>query len=127
MNNLSFAGKEHEDSFSRFAARMKSLDVYHLSAAYLLGLDKVLREHASDVFDFEDDSIIIDGLHKGFQTSSSSRTTRLLFNLWNGYAGDEEDKSDNPCEYSVATVFGYGSEYEPYYWQAIKLRFAITD
>lgn len=124
MEGLIFANKEHEDNFRRFSARMSTLDVYHLSAAYLLGLDKVLRTHAEAVFDFSDDRIVLDGLNKGFQTSSSIRTTRLLFNLWNNYTGEEEE---NPREYSVANIFGYGSEYEPYYWQAIKLRFAIVD
>ena len=66
------------------------LDGYHLSLAYLLTLDTVLRDHIGALYDVKKDVIIFEGLNKPFQTSTSSKTTRLAFNLWNGTVYDSD-------------------------------------
>lgn len=75
---------------------MKHLDEYHTSAAYLLSLDVVCRKHTTELFDFYEDIICPEGLKKAWQTSTSSKTTRLLFNLWNGYCTEEKDGYEEP-------------------------------
>ncbi len=149
MADILFADKKHEDLFFDLFKRMKTKDCYHGSAAYLLGLDTVLREHINDVFDFSEDIIKPDGLNKAWQTGTSKKTTRLMFNLWNGKYKDEipvsydyDEDEDEPIDdelvynsehiahdlsvrssqyYSVDEIFC--CSYAPYYWQAIQLRY----
>ena len=113
--------------------RMKRLDCYHFSLAYLLALDKVLREHADEVFDFKEDGIKREGLHKAFQTGTSKKTTRLAFNLWNGCYDDGETytnkdgyKTELPSSYYNPDQIFNNTEYATYYWEAIKIRFEIV-
>lgn len=44
--------------------------------------------HIHDCFNFRDDVIRPDCLSRGWQTSGSSRVTRMAFNLWNGWNAD---------------------------------------
>ena len=128
---IEFYDDEHERSFQTICKKMKCLECYQLSMAYLLALDIVLREHIEDVFDFEENCIRPDALHKGWQTGTSRRTIRLAFNLWNGYAYEGEtyiDKdgyeNDLPStNYTPAEIFCCNCNYAPYYWQAIQIRF----
>ena len=100
---------------------MKHLDVYHRSFAYLIALDTVLCEH--------EDVIIREELHKGWQTSTSRRTTHLAFNLWNSCCSDGETYKDNQgyedelpsVESTPDHIFCDG--YAEYYFEDIRLRF----
>jgi hypothetical protein len=125
-----FHDEQHKTAFNEICKKMKKLDCYHRSTAYLLALDVVLREHLNDVFDFQKDVIKLEGLNKGFQTGSSKKTTRLAFNLWNGCCDDGESYIDNdgydvplPSKYYTPEQIFCCAEYAPYYWQAIKIRF----
>lgn len=99
------------------------LDEYHRAAAYLLSLDEVLRKHISEVYSFNRDEIIPEALQASWQTGTSRKTTRLLFNLWNGYCSEGEpiEEEQISANYTPENIFC--CEYAPYYWQAIKLRF----
>lgn len=124
-----FYDKEHENAFYNILNRMKNTDCYHQAVAYLFALDTVCRQHLDDLFDFDENLIKRDGLHNGWQTGTSTKTTRLAFNLWNGCSSDgdtylDEDgyKSDLPSSaYSVAEIFC--CSYAPYYYEAIKIRY----
>ena len=95
-----FYNEIHESSYNDICSKMKYLDCYHRSIAYLLSLDRVLREHLEEVFDFQEDVIIPEGLNKGFQTGTSKKTTRLAFNLWNGYCSEGEKlEEETPSSY----------------------------
>lgn len=127
-----FYDKAHETSYNEICSRMKSLDCYHRAVAYLLALDTVLREHTEAVFDFEDDSIKPDGLFSGSQTDTSAKTTRLAFNLWNGFCFDGETYTDKdgykaalPSRYYTPEQLFSCTDLAPYYWQAIKIRFEV--
>lgn len=76
-----FQDKEHEKMFNKLCKEMPYLDNFHMSLAYLLTLDTVLRDHIGALYDVKKDVIIFEGLNKPFQTSTSSKTTRLAFNL----------------------------------------------
>ena len=101
----------------------------YMSAIYLLSADPTLRAHYTEVFDFENLCIFRDALQKDWQTDSSLRTTRLLFNLWNGTCSDGEkyqradgEMVDLPSEnYTPNELFA--SELGVYYWLAIQWRF----
>ena len=63
-----FQDGEHEELFNKLCKKMPYLDGYHLSLAYLLTMDNVLREHISALYDEKKDVIIFEGLNKPFQT-----------------------------------------------------------
>ena len=85
--------QEHENEFLTLLSSMKSHDEYHKAAAYLLTLDRLLKNHITDVFDINQDIILHEGLSKAWQTGTSKKTTRLLFNLWNSFMHENtEDK-----------------------------------
>lgn len=124
-----FESDEHKQRFNELCGKMKCLDSYHLAVAYLFTLDTSCRHHIDDVFDFGINGIKPDGLHKGWQTSTSMRVTRLAFNLWNGCCSDGETYTDKQgyetelpsAEYTPDNIFCDG--YAPYFFEAIKLRY----
>ena len=105
-----------------------------MSLAYLLTMDAVLRYHIGALYDVKKDVIIFEGLNKPFQTSTSSKTTRLAFNLWSGSVYDSDppetyiDKNGQkkyvPSKYYAPDNI-FNCTYAPYYFQAIKIRFEI--
>ena len=129
MTERTFMDDTHWESFTSIINQMKQSDVYHMAVAYLLALDTVTRQHVKDIFDFSEDGIKLEGLDKPWQTDTSRKTTRLAFNLWNSCCTDGETYTDSegytrdlPSRYfAVDDIFS--SEYAPYYWQALKIRF----
>lgn len=130
-----FQDGEHEELFNKLCKKMPYLDGYHLSLAYLLTMDNVLREHISALYDEKKDVIIFEGLNKPFQTHTSLKTTRLAFNLWNGtvyvsdppetYIDKNGEKEYVPSKYYVPDRI-FHCTYAPYYFEAIKMRFEIS-
>jgi len=145
MADILFAGKKHEDLFFELFKKMKRKDCYHGAAAYLLSLDPVIQDHINNVFDFKEDVIKPECLRAAWQTGTSKKTTRLLFNLWNGTFKDPERPADEDEEIKTSrqriidedeaerercrTSMYYAPDeifscsYAPYYWQAIQLRY----
>lgn len=129
MTDKKFFDEKHWQNFTEIIGKMQKSDVYHISVAYLLALDTVTRNHVKDIFDFDEDCIKLEGLEKPWQTGTSRKTTRLAFNLWNGccsdgetYTDEEGYKRDLPSRhFAVDDIFS--SEYAPFYWQALKIRF----
>lgn len=130
-----FYDEEHEELFNKLCKKMPYLDGYHMSLAYLLTMDSVLRHHIGALYDVKKDVIIFEGLNKPFQTSTSSKTTRLAFNLWNGSVYDSDppetyiDKNGAkeyvPSKYYAPDTI-FNCTYAPYYFEAIKMRFEIS-
>lgn len=118
---IKFFDTEHEKAYNEICKKMSYLDQYHAAVAYLFSLDTVCRKHVNDIFDFEDDSITPEGLKKPWQTNSSISTTRLAFNLWNGYFYNED--GDPSRYFTVDSIFC--NSYAPYYVEALKLRFPL--
>ena len=129
-----FQGKEHEKMFNKLCKEMPYHDNLQMSLAYLLTLDTVLRDHIGALYDVKKDVIIFEGLNKPFQTSTSSKTTRLAFNLWNGSVYDSDppetyidkngEKAYIPSKYYAPNNI-YNCNYTPYYFEAIKIRYEI--
>lgn len=128
---MTFIDAEHAAFFDKFCGEMKRSDEYHEAVAYLFALDRVCREHIEDLFNFDEDCIVLEGLRKGWQTGTSVKTTRLAFNLWNGHCSDGQKGKDKdgyevdlPSRYyAVDEIFC--CSYAPYYWEAIKLRYPL--
>lgn len=118
-----FKDSDHENRYSELCSRMKCLDEYHRAAAYLIALDNVCRQHSTDIFDFQEDVIYPECLRAEWQTSTSRKTSRLLFNLWNGYNAEGEPAKDEAASPYYTPEQLFSCSYAPYYWQAIQLRF----
>lgn len=126
---MKFKDECHETLFWVIMQKMTCKGVYHQSVAYLIALDSVCRNHVEEIFDFKENLIRRESLHKGWQTGTSKKTTRLAFNLWNDCCTDGEIYTDKdgdndylPSEsYSVSEIFC--CEYAPYYWEAVKIRY----
>lgn len=69
--------------------------------------------------------INIDSLQTAWQTSTSKKTTRLAFSLWNSSNNyDSEEDLENGIvskRYNVSEIFC--CSYAPYFWEAIKIRY----
>ena len=118
-----FIDSRHEQLYSELCTRMKYLDEYHRATAYLLSLDNVCRDHIADIFDLQEDVIKPEALCKAWQTSTSRKSCRLLFNLWNGYNSEGEPlEEETPSGYYTPEHI-FSCSYAPYYWQAIQLRY----
>lgn len=122
-----FRDKRHEQLFHEFDSRMHSHDCYYKPVAYLLALDAVCREHATAIFNFEESCIKPECLNCDWQTSTSLKTCRLAFNLYNGYCYSGETYTDTDGykidlpDKSYSPYYLFDTEYAPFYWQAIKL------
>lgn len=134
MEYIIFEDDEHKKMFKQFCGKVvqngKKLDGYHMAIAYLFTLDTACKEHIDDVFDFRTDGIKPDGLSKGWQTSTSVRTTHLAFNLWNGYCYDGDTYVDKQgyerelpsADYTPDNIFC--DSMAKYFFEAIKLRYS---
>lgn len=122
---MMYHDEAHKAAYSALCAQMRYLDAYHKALAYLLTLDEVIREHITDVYDAAADCIKPDGLRREWQTGTSTATTRLAFNLWSGFAADDEGDNADARNYTPERIFGR-TEYAPFYWQALQLRFEIA-
>ena len=125
---MKFYDEEHEKAYADILGRMRYNDCYHRTVAYLFGLP-VTREHVDDLFDFEESLIKREGLNKGWQTGGSYKTTRLAFNLWNGCHYDIEDGNEDlsTCSWYTPEQIFVVTAFAPYYWQAIQIRFDISE
>lgn len=114
---MKFEDKYHEQRYYKLLSRMKKNDCYHKAAVYLMALADLVPE---DVFDFDADRVKHDGVFKGWQTSSTVKTTRLMYNLWNGWAYDEDNPDVVSRDYSVYFLFD-NYQYAPYFYEAIRI------
>ena len=123
---IKFMNEKHEERYNEVLARMGKPDVYRKSAAYLIALDSECYKHIDSLYDFGENAIKPYGaLELAWQTSTSSHTTRLMFNLWNGCSTDfdREFEAEKGSEkyYSVEHIFTSCLGY--WYFKAIKLRY----
>ena len=125
-----FKNKDHEVNYNSLLQTMNRVTSNRQAVAYLIALDPICFEHCRELYDFHKNHIIIDGLDKAWHTSSSRRTTRLAFNLYNGYFSDGETyiASDGfeeilPIRFYTPYTF-FGCEDAPYYIEALKIRFS---
>lgn len=126
-----FIDRAHEDFYHKYMKKVKD-DVYHRSLFYALGINEDIRKHIDEVYDFQENFIIPDAVHKGWQTSGSLRATRIAFNLYANSVPEDYEESDETLEavikeantiskYTVEKIFD--SPYAPFFWQAIQLRY----
>ena len=120
---MKFRNQEHKDRFYAILGQMTCQDDYHKSAAYLMTLDDVLYKHVGEIYDFDERIINSPLIKAAWQTHTSRKTFRLLINLWNGAYNDSYSKMSRTSMYFAPDEI-FNSEYAPFYWEAIKLRFS---
>ena len=116
-----FIDDKHKEAFYRILDKMylNYSDPERIALAYLLSLNEDCRNHIKDLYDFEERVILPEGLNEEWQTHTSIKTTRLAFNLYNGYSYDEQEEAS---EY-YTPVHLFACSYAPYFWEAIKIRY----
>lgn len=122
---MKFYDDTHERLYATLCDKIgDKLDCYQRAVFYLFALDSVARQHINDLFDFDDNSIKLSALNKGWQTGTSKKTTRLAFNLWNNWYSDDVDSDDwQPSStFTVSSIFEC-AEYAEFYFIAIQIRF----
>ncbi|WP_018885707.1 DUF6075 family protein [Paenibacillus massiliensis] len=93
-------------------------DPYRRALFYLLGLTDETRHHIHDVYDFQEESIRLEGIQSGWQTGTSSRLTRLAFNLYSGYTGKDELNA-----YLYSPYYLFDTQLMPFFFEAVRLRY----
>ena len=126
---IKFRNMTHETNYHFIRTLMKKSDIERKVLAYLFSLDVVCCIHIREIYDFDENTIIPNALDKEWQTSTSRKTTRLAFNLFNGCCSDGETYigSDTFEELLPSAYFTpvnlFCCEYAPYYIEALKMRF----
>lgn len=123
---IKFRSEEHENRYYEILARMGSTDEYHRAVAYLIALDTDCYKHVDSLYDFAEHGIKPWGaLNQAWQTGTSVKTTRLIFNLWNTRCYDLDDENremkESARKYTVDEIFSSSLAF--WYFEAVKLRY----
>lgn len=118
MNEIIFRDELHMEMYDELIKRCRRVNNETVPVMYLLALACDSINKAESLFDFKTECIKPDEIHQGWQTSGSIKATRLAFVLWNGFPTEDEQKLNN-----VYNIFGSG--WDEYFIEAIKLRFNI--
>lgn len=115
-----FKNREHASFYEEFNLRACVLeeDRERQSLFYLLSLLEETRKNIDDLYNFKDDRIKFEGLNKGWQTGGTTKITKLAFNLYNGWYGDDGE------DYSPLHLFNVSDDNRKYLLEAIKIRFS---
>lgn len=127
----SFYDDTHRSTYDLYlsCSQTSPQDVERVALFYLLALNPATREHIEELYDFKDNSILLNGYAAGWQTSSSRAITYLAFNLFNGFSihhveGEAEEGS--PSHLSMLRILGcIDEDMREYVLQGIRLRFAM--
>lgn len=124
---MMFIDNEHEKFYNEKLEELKGYgktDVYYKSLIYTLGICETTRENFTRIFNIKKGEINIDSINAAFQTSTSAKTTRMAFSLWNRCMYDSEEDLKNgkmSSEYNPSQIFC--CSYAPYFYEGIKIRY----
>ena len=115
-----FKNEEHKSSYEEFKLRacVREGDKERQSLFYLLALLEDTRNNINDLYNFKENLIKFEGLSKCWQTGGSTRITKLAFNLYNGWHGE------NGEDYSPLHLFNVDDDNRGYLLEAIRIRFS---
>lgn len=122
IDSAVFADAAHKEHYEALRERILRdptayTDNYREALCYLLALNEDCYNHINDLYDFSEYAIIPDGINKAWQTSSSTKTTRLAFNLFTSSCMWCDEGTERYC--AVDEIFN--SSYAPYFVEAVKL------
>jgi hypothetical protein len=119
---LKFKDLDHAKYYEEFLtrARVRHTDTERKALFYILALFRETRNNINDLYDFESNCIDFRGLHQAWQTGGTTKATKLAFNLYNNYRGEDGENSD----YSPLELFSVSGEYRNYLLVAVQIRFS---
>ncbi len=112
---MKFINKYHEVFYKDCLRLTRKNDSYRRALFYTLGIHEDTRKHINELYDFENECIILEALEKGWVTAGTYRACLLAFNLYNGYTDYE------PAESTPYNLFCDSNA--SYYFEAIKIRY----
>ena len=124
---MRFNGNEHKKFFLEMYEKCQEKDTYHKALIYVLGINETMRLHFHSLYDLDKDKIIPESIKAAWQTSSTSRLTRLAFNLFTDRCPtvylyeNTNDQMDELARYCISDI-----AYDPmmiYIFEALKIRF----
>lgn len=117
---MKFKDKQHELAYKEFKLRagVREYDKERQSLFYLLSLLDETRRNITDLYNFEENWIEIEGLSQGWQTGGTTKITKLAFNLYNGWRGEDGEN----C--SPLHLFSVSEDNREYLLEAIRVRFS---
>ena len=121
---MKFINEEHKKFYEEKLKLTGKEDVYRKALIYILGICETTREHFTDIFDIKEGLINRDSLQAAYQTSTSMKTTRMAFSLWNSNCYDSDEDLENgivSAHYNPSDIFC--CSYAPYFYEAIKIRY----
>lgn len=118
---MRFKDELHEEYFRKFIkdAEVPMYDRERVSLFYIFSLIDETRKHINTLYDFNERCIKLSGLNEPWQTGGTTKATKLAFNLYNGYRGEDRENED----FSPLTVFSISDEYRDYLLMAVQIRF----
>lgn len=117
---MKFKNEEHKKSYEEFKARasISESDKERKSLFYLLALLSDTRNNINDLYNFKENWIKVEGINKCWQTGGTTKITKLAFNLYNGWRGEDGD------DYSPLHLFSVDDDNREYLLEAIRIRFS---
>lgn len=117
-----FKDNEHSERFNKLleAWSVNSSDTYRTALAYLIALDAITYKHHDELYDNSDKCIIPEGIYAAWQTGTTTKLTRLAFNLFTAsllWCNDDELFYCSPDAI-------FDCSYAPYFTEALKIRFS---
>ena len=117
---IKFKDDLHKQRYYCMLDNIKNYNSSYKALVYLLTLDNRCYDYITDIIDcFESRSGITKpdiAFNCGWHNSTSVKTLRLAYNLWNGYVEPRRESLCSPIEI-------FRCDLSPYYMEAIKLRF----
>lgn len=96
---MKFVNQEHENFFLTNLEKGSGKD--YKALVYTLGISDLCRQHFTELYDINTETICINALTAGWQTGASRRITRLAFHLFTW----EIPKGENDSDYTVKALF----------------------
>lgn len=117
---IKFRNIEHEEGFNNFMkkAEVEDWDKERTSLFYTLAIFEETRKNINDLYDFKENCIKFKGVTKGWQTGGTTKATKLAFNLFNNFRGEESE------DYSPLEIFSLDTDYRNYMLMAVQIRFS---
>lgn len=124
-----FKDDTHRDFYNTKTAELKS-DCYLKALIYTLGMCGETRRGFDSIYNAGEHTINPDIITAGWQTGTSSKVTRLAFQLFtdgtptafsSGEHGQRTEDISECQRYSVSDIFC--CEFAPYFVEAIKIRY----
>ncbi|MFT8889452.1 MAG: DUF6075 family protein [Ethanoligenens sp.] len=117
---MKFRNKYHQEFYEQMIIRAGCAgDHYREALFYTLGIIDETRRHIGDLYDFTNHCPNFRAWKAAWQTSSSTRVTRLAFNLYNGFNGGNARGHDSAAQYTPYEIFC--DALMPWMFEAVKL------